>query len=233
MSKPVAIITGAGRGIGRATAKVLSDGGYRIGLIARNEVELQETASTCADAIVLPADVSDASALQAAVAKAHAHFGRTDAAIHCAGLAPVASIEEMTLKAWEQVLAVNLTAAFVLAKAVWPIFKAQAGGSIVNVSSIAARDPFGGFLAYGSAKAGVNTFGLALAREGEPHGIRVHTVAPGATETAMFRGLFSNEQFSREKTMNPGDVARVIAQCVCGDLRYTSGEVIYVRKTIT
>jgi NAD(P)-dependent dehydrogenase (short-subunit alcohol dehydrogenase family) len=73
---------------------------------------------------------------------------------------------------------------------------------------------------------------LALAREGEPHGIRVHTIAPSATETEMFRGIMSQEQVPPEKVMAPEDVARVIAGCVSGELRCTSGEVIYLHKTV-
>lgn len=230
MSNPVAIITGAGRGIGRATAHVLSEKGFRLALIARGEGDLRETASLCREAIFFPLDVTDHPALQHAVSQTHARFGQVDAAIHVAGLAPVASVEQMTFKEWDRVLAVNLTAAFALAKFVWPIFKAQKRGAIVNVSSLAAKDPFPGFLAYGAAKAGINTFDLALAREGASLGIRVHTVAPGATETGMFRSILTAEEYPKEKTMDPIEVARVIGQCVNGDLQHTSGEVIYVRK---
>jgi NAD(P)-dependent dehydrogenase (short-subunit alcohol dehydrogenase family) len=103
---------------------------------------------------------------------------------------------------------------------------------IVNISSLAARDPFPGFAAYGAAKAGLNLLGLSLAREGDPHNIRVHTIAPAAVETAMFRKLMDEAQYGRDKTLDPADIARVVAQCVAGDLRYTSGEVIYVRKSL-
>jgi NAD(P)-dependent dehydrogenase (short-subunit alcohol dehydrogenase family) len=102
---------------------------------------------------------------------------------------------------------------------------------VVNVSSFASRDPFPGFAAYGAAKAGLNLFGLAAAREGERIGVRVHTVAPAAVETAMFRQILTEEQYPADKTLAPEDVAKVIAQCVTGALKYTSGEVIYVRKS--
>jgi NAD(P)-dependent dehydrogenase (short-subunit alcohol dehydrogenase family) len=97
---------------------------------------------------------------------------------------------------------------------------------------MAARDPFPGFAAYGAAKAGLNLFGLALAREGQPINVRVHTVAPGSVETAMFRGIMSAEQWPTDKTLDPAEVARVVAACIHGDLRHTSGEVIYVHKTL-
>jgi NAD(P)-dependent dehydrogenase (short-subunit alcohol dehydrogenase family) len=100
----------------------------------------------------------------------------------------------------------------------------------VNVSSEAARDPFAGLGAYGAAKAGVNLLGLALAREGAEIHVRVHTVASGATETAMLRSIITREQVPSEKTLEPAEVARVIVQCVRGELACTSGEVIYVHK---
>ena len=101
---------------------------------------------------------------------------------------------------------------------------------IVNISSVSSRDPFPGFAAYGAAKAALNVFSLVLAREGKEIGVRVHTIAPGAVETAMFRALVTEQQWPREKTLDPSDVARVIAQCVDGDLRHASGEVIFLSK---
>src|SRR5258706_7689 len=71
----------------------------------------------------------------------------------------------------------------------------------------------------------------AVPPEGAPHGIRVHTIAPSGTETEMFRAILSKEQVPTEKIMQPGEVADIIAQCVTGELRYTSGEVIYLKKT--
>ena len=158
-------------------------------------------------------------------------FGRLDAVVHCAGLAPVRRIGEMTDAEWREVIDTNLSAAFYLCRAAWPVFERQGAGVVVNISSVATRDPFPGFAAYAAAKGGLNALGLAAAREGEKAGIRVHTVAPGATETAMFRRVVTPEQWPAEKTLAPADVARVIAQCVTGELKYASGEVIYIHKT--
>jgi NAD(P)-dependent dehydrogenase (short-subunit alcohol dehydrogenase family) len=101
---------------------------------------------------------------------------------------------------------------------------------IVNISSLAARDPFPGFAAYGSAKAGLNLFGLSLAREGATIGIRVYTIAPGAVETSLFRSLMTVEQFPTEQTLSPVEVARVIARCAAGDAEFISGQVIWMQK---
>jgi 3-oxoacyl-[acyl-carrier protein] reductase len=228
----VAVVSGAGRGIGRAVAIELSRRGYAVGLIARTESDLRETAKQIEDSQILPADVSKSDSATDAVAECAEKFGRIDALVHCAGVAPILKIEETTDQQWHEIIDTNLSAAFYLARAVWPILKRQQGGVIVNISSLAARDPFVGFTAYGAAKAGINTLGLSLAREGGPLGISVHTIAPGATETAMFRKLMSREQFSPDKTLDPAAVATVVAQCVTGELKHTSGEVIWVHKTV-
>jgi NAD(P)-dependent dehydrogenase (short-subunit alcohol dehydrogenase family) len=124
----------------------------------------------------------------------------------------------------------NLSSVVYLCRRLWPLWRKQGGGVAVNVSSFSGRDPFAGLGAYGAAKAGVNLLGIALAREGAEIGVRVHTVAPAATETAMLRSLFSAQNLPESKTLRPEAVARVIVQCICGDLDCTSGEVIYVHK---
>lgn len=232
MTQPVAIITGAGRGIGRATALELDRRGYRLALAARGAEDLNETARLAGGAAAWPTDVTDPEQVERLVRETLARYGRVDAVVNNAGLAPVRPIVEMTPDEWRAVIETNLSAAFYLTRAAWPAFERQRGGVVVNVSSAAARDPFPGFAAYGAAKAGLNLFGLSAAREGEKIGVRVHTVAPSAVETAMFRGLMSPEQYPIEKTLDPAEVARVIALCVIGELRHMSGEVIYVHKMV-
>ena len=233
MDAPVAIITGAGRGIGRAVAMELAAVGYRLTLVSRNEDELNETARLIDGGLVAAADVRVSDEIQQVVEGTLQHFGdRLDAVVHCAGVAPVQSIPDMSPEEWRDVIETNLSAAFYLCRSAWPVFERLGGGVVVNVSSFAARDPFPGFAAYGAAKAGLNLFGLSAAREGQPIGVRVHTIAPAAVETSMFRALLTEEQYPAGKALLPADVARVIAGCVRGELCYTSGEVIYLRKVV-
>jgi NAD(P)-dependent dehydrogenase (short-subunit alcohol dehydrogenase family) len=175
--------------------------------------------------------VSDADAVGSLMKHVVDQYGRIDAVVHCAGLAPAVPVAETSVAQWREVIDTNLSAAFYLAKAAWEPMKRQGGGVFVNISSMASRDPFPGFGAYAAAKAGVNLFSLVLAREGFPHNIRVHTIAPGAVETEMFRGLLTEEQFGRDKTLDPAEVALLIARCVEGELPYTSGEVMFIHKT--
>jgi NAD(P)-dependent dehydrogenase (short-subunit alcohol dehydrogenase family) len=204
-------------------------------LTARTRAELDETCRLCnagPAARAMEGDITDPTHIDRLIEQSARDLGRIDAVVHCAGLAPIVPIRDMTHEQWHAVIDTNLSAAFYLAKAAWPVFERQKQGVIVNISSMAARDPFPGFGAYGAAKAAVNVFTQMLAREGQSIGVRAHTIAPGAVETAMFRALFTPEQFPRENALDPSDVAAVVGQCVAGDLRYTSGEVIYVHKTV-
>jgi len=229
--KAVAIITGAGGGIGRATAIELASRGYRLAICGRTLGTLVATADIVGgDALVCVTDVTNSAEVDRLVASTLSRFGRIDLLVNNAGIAPVLDLESTTDAQWHAVMDTNLSAVFYLCRAVWPVFRKQNSGVIVNVSSLAARDPFAGFAAYGSAKAGLNLLGLSLARQGAGVGVRVCTVAPGAVETELFRSLMTVEQFPTENTLSPGEVARVIGQCASGDLRFTSGEVIWMHK---
>jgi NAD(P)-dependent dehydrogenase (short-subunit alcohol dehydrogenase family) len=210
--------------------------GHRVVLAARDVESLNETARIvgggAGNSLPVATDVTDPSQVDRLVHRTLDSFGYIDVVVNNAGLAPIRPIRDMTPQEWRAVIETNLSAAFYLTRAAWPAFERQRGGVVVNVSSAAARDPFPGFAAYGAAKAGLNLFGLSAAREGEPIGVRVHTIAPGSVETAMFRKLMTAEQWPAEKTLDPAEVARIIGQCVTGDLRYTSGEVIYLHKTM-
>jgi 3-oxoacyl-[acyl-carrier protein] reductase len=227
----IAIITGAGGGIGRATAVELNGRGFTTVLVGRSQKTLDETAKLVRDPLVVAADITRLADIDRIVEQTLSRYGRIDAVINNAGAATVASIEQTTPQIWQEMIDTNLSAPFHLCRAVWPTFTKQRGGVIVNVSSLAARDPFEGFAAYGAAKAGLNLLGLSLARQGKAIGVRVHTVAPGAVETSMLRGAFSTDVLPTERTLAPQDVARVIAQCVTGDLECTSGEVIWVSRS--
>lgn len=235
---PTALITGAGRGIGRATAVALAEVGYRLVLVSRTSEELGETArlvglpdgGKSGPPVLLPGDVTDLRFVAAAVETAVTEAGGLNAVVHCAGLAPLKPVEATSIDDFDQVISVNLTAAYALAHYAWPTLKKQGGGSIVTISSRASRDPYPGFSAYAAAKGGVNLLTLALDREGKEFGIRAYAVAPGPVETGMFRAIFSEEQLSKEKTLTPEDVAAVVVQCVRGALTHSGGETIFLTK---
>lgn len=229
----IAIVTGAGRGIGRAVSVRLARAGWGVVGVARTEGELEETARQCGEAgggaERVVGSVTDDATAGRAVAVA-GRLGRLRAVVYCAGVAPALSVEETTPAVFREVVETNLTGAFVFARSAWGVMKAGGGGSVVVVSSMASRDPFPGFAAYAPAKAGVNGLVLALDREGKAAGIRAYGVAPGAVETAMLRKLVTSEQWPTEKTLSADEVAEVIEACLCGALRHCRGETVFVSR---
>src|SRR6266566_5456388 len=120
----VALITGASRGIGRATAIELGKRGYRLALVARSSADLEETArlagaAGAGDTLVLAGDVTDAGQVEALVRRAAEQFGRLDAAVNVAGVAPRRTIEQMTVEQWREVIDTNLSSVFYMTKFAW------------------------------------------------------------------------------------------------------------------
>ncbi|HEX8523131.1 MAG TPA: SDR family oxidoreductase, partial [Tepidisphaeraceae bacterium] len=208
-----AIITGAGTGIGRATAVELSGLGYACLLVGRSEATLKETRALAGRCELFVADVSDASAAGGIVRAAVERFGRIDVLINNAGYAPMVRVRDLSPEQWRKVIDTNLSAVVWLVRAAWPVFEQQKSGTIVNISSESARDPFIGLGAYGAAKAGLNLLTKALASEGAEVNVRAHCIAPGAVETQMLRGIVSKEDYGEDKTLPPEAIARVIGQC--------------------
>jgi 3-oxoacyl-[acyl-carrier protein] reductase len=241
---PTAIITGAGRGIGRACAVRLASLGYGLTLVARTGGELEETARLAGEAgasscLTAVGDVADEAFVRATVEMSvRRGGGRIDALVLCAGVAPAKPVEAMDVVGFRAVIESNLIGAYGFVHHAWGYLKGQAvdgggagrGGAIVMISSLSTRDPFSGLSAYAAAKGAINTLTMALDREGKAHGIRVYAVAPGAVETKLFRAVMSKEQYGEELTLKPAEVAEVVAQCIQGSLVYCAGETIFMRK---
>lgn len=223
----IAIVTGAGSGIGRRVAVSLGACGYCVVLVSRSRDKLEETAELVdAESFVYPADLSKAKAAEALVEDVLASFGRVDALVNVAGCAELLSIDQITPGNWRRTVDVNLSAAVLLTAALWPTFKAQRSGVVVNVSSIASIDPFPGFSIYAAAKVGLNMFTRCTAQEGEAIGVRAVSVAPGAVETPMLRSMFDEDVIGRDKTLSPDEVAAVICGCVTGKRVFENGETL-------
>ncbi len=223
----VAIITGAGSGIGRAAAALLSARGWRLGLIGRRAERLNGTGAVLTTPwFAVPANIANAEQLQRALDSIAAHFGRVDALVNNAGVAPMGPIDRLSLDSLRECFDVNAAAPAIALARVWPLFRRQGKGCVVNVSSMATVDPFPGFMAYAAAKASVNMLAHAAAKEGRAIGVRAFAIAPGAVETDMLRANFSATTIPSTRTLPPEEVARVIVACIMGERDEENGKTI-------
>jgi len=230
--QPIAIVTGASSGVGRASAMLLAGMSYGVALVARNADKLQETENELneqhpnAATLCAPGDVTDPEAVQQVLDQTLERFERIDAIVNAAGSAPLQPIEKVTPDLWQGCVDSNLSSVVHMVSKAWPTLRKQRSGTIVNVSSMAAFDPITGFNIYGAAKAGVNLLTYATGQEGKKPGIQTVCVAPGAIETPMLRQHFSEKVLPKDKTLSPEDVATVIVDCITGEREFTSGETI-------
>ncbi|MBB6431516.1 SDR family oxidoreductase [Algisphaera agarilytica] len=232
-AQKVALVTGAGSGVGRDTALLLADAGYAVALVARTESKLQEAAEYIrsegpedAELLVLPTDVSDSAAVDQMVQAVLDKFGRIDAIANCAGSAPLQPIAQMTDEIIDAALDVNLKSVLYVTRAAWPAFRKQKQGAICNISSMASIDPFTGFNVYAAAKAGVNLFTKATADEGKRFNVIAAAIAPGAIETPMLRDNFPTNAIPEDKTLDPLVVAGLARDILTGQREITPGETI-------
>ncbi len=238
---PVAIVTGAGSGIGRATALALAREGLRIVLVGRRAEPLDETLDDFpehADGVIAPMDVSDPASGAQMVTAALGSFGRLDVLINNAAAAPLLPIDKTTPEILQQVYMTNAVGPACAIAAAWTVFLRQhaegrrspIGHCIVNVSTLGTDDPFPGFFAYAASKAPLNLMAKSCAKEGREIGVRAFAVAPGAVETPMLRAIFDRDALPGEHCLSPETVAEEILACVSGERDIKNGQTIFMRK---
>jgi len=191
-----ALVTGAARGIGLATARKFLAEGWRVGLLdiegellARAIAEIGRPDAT----LTLHCDVSDAGAVGSAMKTVGQRFGRLDALVNNAGIAVFAPLTDTSDADWNRVLEVNLTGPFICTKAAVPLMREHDGGAIVNITSISAARASTLRSAYGTSKAGLAHLTKQLAVELAQLNIRVNAVAPGPVDTAMAKEAHTKE----------------------------------------
>ncbi len=231
MNSPVSIVTGAGSGIGRACARMLAERGHSLVLVGRTAHTLEETRAQLAqpDAhLVAPADVSDCARVYEVVDRTIERYGRIDALVLAAGVAPRAPIRATTQEMLLTCFSVNaLGSAYFITRA-WPHFARARSGRIVLVSTIGSSDPFPGFLAYAASKSAVDSFARSIRAEGAAIGVRGFAVNPGCVETAALRNNFPESVVPRERTIAPEVPAAIIVACACGERDEDNGATILV-----
>jgi 3-hydroxybutyrate dehydrogenase len=195
LKNKVALITGSGRGIGRAIAKLFATKGASVFLTARTEKELADTAreiaSVAGPAGYLTADLAREHHCERVVAAARENFGRVDILVNNAGhYGPVVPVEDYPLAEFDKIIAVHLRAAFLLSKLVLPEMYERKSGVILNVSSVSAKAAYAWGSAYAAAKAGLLGLTRVMAAEAARQGVRVNAICPGpVTETVMSKEL--------------------------------------------
>lgn len=187
MAGQVALVTGSGSGMGRATALEMASCGARLALFARREEPLQETAEMIraagGEALVVPGDTRDANSIEIAMERIKDHYGRLDVLVNNAGGQYIAAARDITNKGFEAVIRNNLIGSWQMTRAVADHFMYENGGSIVFVTAISARTALTGFTHTVAARAGVTGMMKTLAAEWGEYGIRLNCVAPGTIKT--------------------------------------------------
>lgn len=231
-SRPLCLISGGSSGIGLATAKLFASHGYDISICGRRETKLLEAKNLIlkfnpsVDCLTLSADFNDIEQAQSVAKETIERFGRIDVLVNNAANTILAHFGEITSDAFESTMNINIRSLFYLTQIVWTQMLRQGEGVVVNISSLAAIDPFPGFSLYGASKAWLDLLTHALAAEGKEAGLRVCSIRPGAVETPMLRGLFPD--FPVDQCVQPNDVAEAVWGCVTDVENYPSGQAFAV-----
>jgi NAD(P)-dependent dehydrogenase (short-subunit alcohol dehydrogenase family) len=195
LAEKVAVITGGGRGIGRAIALKFAGEGAAVVVAARTKSEIEAAAEEIrksgARAAAVPADVADEKDCERLIREAESRFGRVDVLVNNAGeYGPVKPVEEIIPAEWDRVIAVHLRGSYLLTRLVLPGMYARGCGVILNISSLSAKSAFGWGSPYASAKAGMLGLTRVVAAEAARKGVRVNAICPGpVTETKMSKDL--------------------------------------------
>ena len=202
MAGQVALVTGSGSGMGRATALEMASCGARLALFARREDPLQETAEMIraagGEAFVVPGDTRNEDSIEAAMKRIKGHYGRLDVLVNNAGGQYIAAARDITNKGFEAVIRNNLIGSWQMTRAAADHFMYDNGGSIVFVTAISARTALTGFTHTVAARAGVTGMMKTLAAEWGEYGIRLNCVAPGTIKTdALGRYPIPPEQWKK------------------------------------
>ncbi|MGZ4737284.1 MAG: SDR family NAD(P)-dependent oxidoreductase [Acidimicrobiia bacterium] len=236
----VAVVTGAGSGLGRATARLLASEGAKVAVLDlatdAAETVATELTDSGATAAAYTVDVSDSGSVQAAVDAVAADIGRPQLLVNSAGIGGFARSEEEDPNRWAAIIAVNLTGTFLMCRYSLP-FLLDGGGVIVNIASNAGimGQPFSA--AYCASKGGVVNLTRALAVEYLDRGVRVNCVAPGGMRTPLTKGFRLPEDasvdllrpvMSRIGVSEPEEVAQCIAYVASDDARYMIGSIISI-----
>lgn len=207
----IAIVTGAGRGIGRATALLLGQSGARVVLASRSEFELsavsEEITKQDGEALAVSTDLTRDDEMKRLVNRALEHWGSVDYLINNAGWGRTAPVIKAKVEDWDRTLQVNLRAPMILSQLVLPTLIEKGEGAIINIGSISARAGQANTAAYSASKSGLISFTESLYEEVREYGIKVAVILPGFVDTAL---IPPTRRLDRSKMIRPEDIAQTV-----------------------
>jgi 3-oxoacyl-[acyl-carrier protein] reductase len=233
LADKVCLVTGGGRGIGRAICELFGLEGALVGVADIDLALAERTAGSLAPpGLAIHMDVSSRAGVAEGFARLRARFGGLDVLVNNAGVLLNSTFEDCSEETWDRILAVNLKGTFLCCQAAIPLLKERRGGAIVNMSSVAAKSGgFTGHPPYAASKAGVSALTIGLARYLAPFKVRVNAIAPGVIATDMTRTANHAELAARIPLGEMGE-ARDVAACALflasDEARHITGEIIDV-----
>lgn len=238
MDDRTAIVTGAGRGIGRAIAERLAAEGAAVAVTDVDPTTASDTAAEIGGrAIGIRADVTDPDSVRAMVEQVRGTFGRIDVLVNNAGWDKAGPFVDSDPADWDKIIQVNLYGVLHTSQAVVPVMISQGSGTVVNLGSDAGRVGSSGEAVYSAAKGGIISFTKTLAREVARHGINANCVCPGPTDTELFASVVDGNEKLREalvkaipfrRLAQPDDLASTVAFFASPDASYLTGQTVSV-----
>lgn len=243
----VALITGAGRGIGAAIADRLARGGAAVAVCDLDAAAAREVAAGLTErhgvrALGVAADIADGEAVRAAVAEVARELGPVDVLVNNAAIDVIGRFVDSGEETWDRIIAVNLRGTMTVTRAVLDPMIERGRGRIIHIASDAGRVGSSGEVVYSATKGGVIAFGKALAREVARHGITVNSLCPGPTDTALLGQVAEYSQKMYDATLRaiplrrvaePADIAGVVAFLASDDAAYMTGQTLSVSGGLT